>query len=122
MKKILFILMAAIVCCSVISCNEKPKQYKFVKVMNDGKEQVEELDAKNDTDALKQYIIRMEKILTTSIAKGEEPDFKVMFIVSPEGDTLNTNKDLLEAVASGLPQMIELPAGEAPATADAPKD
>ena len=45
MKKILFILMAAIVCCSVISCNEKPKQYKFVKVMNDGKEQVEELDA-----------------------------------------------------------------------------
>ena len=122
MKKILFILMAAIVCCSVISCNEKPKQYKFVKVMNDGKEQVEELDAKNDTDALKQYIIRMEKILTTSIAKGEEPDFKVMFIVSPEGDTLNTNKDLLEAVASGLPQMIELPAEEAPATADAPKD
>ena len=41
MKKILFILMAAIVCCSVISCNEKPKQYKFVKVMNDGKEQGE---------------------------------------------------------------------------------
>ena len=88
MKKILFILMAAIVCCSVISCNEKPKQYKFVKVMNDGKEQVEELDAKNDTDALKQYIIRMEKILTTSIAKGEEPDFKVMFIVSPEGEVV----------------------------------
>ena len=121
MKKILFIVMAAIVCCSVISCNEKPRQYKFVKVLNDGKEQVEELDAKNDTDALKQYILRMEKVLTTSIAKGEEPDFKVMFILSPEGDTLNTNQELLNAVASGLPQMIELPAGEAPA-ADAPKE
>ena len=104
MKKIISILMVAVVCCCVISCNEKPKSYRFVKIANDGKEEVENIEAKNDTDALKQYFDRMEKIIVANIGKQEEP-FKAMFVVSPDGDTLNTNQQLLEAVAKTLPTM-----------------
>ena len=104
MKKIVSILMVAVVCCCVISCNEKPKSYRFVKIANDGKEEVENIEAKNDTDALKQYFDRMEKIIVANIGKQEEP-FKAMYVVSPDGDTLNTNAELLEAVAKTLPTM-----------------
>ena len=104
MKKIVSILMAAVVCCCVISCNEKPKSYKFVKIVDDGKEEVENIEAKNDTDALKQYFDRMEKIIVANIGKQEEP-FKAMYVISPDGDTLNTNEQLLEAVAKTLPTM-----------------
>ena len=105
MKKIIYVLLAAAVCCGVFSCNEKPMHYKFVKVLPDGKEEVENLDAKNDTDALNLYINRMEKELIRCISKGEEPDITKMFVISPDGDTLNTNKELLEAVSKGLPTM-----------------
>ena len=96
--------MAAVVCCCVISCNEKPKSYKFVKIVDDGKEEVEDIEAKNDTDALKQYFDRMEKIIVANIGKQEEP-FKAMYVISPDGDTLNTNKELLRTVSSSLPVM-----------------
>ena len=104
MKKIVSILMVAVVCCCVISCNEKPKSYKFVKIVDDGKEEVENIEAKNDTDALKLYFDRMEKIIVANIGKQEEP-FKAMYVISPDGDTLNTNEQLLEAVAKTLPVM-----------------
>ena len=103
MKKIVSVLLLAVVCCCVFSCNEKPRSYQFVKVATDGKEEVEKIEAKNDTDALKLYFDRMEKIIVDNIGK-EEP-FKAMFVISPEGDTLNTNAKLLEAVAKTLPTM-----------------
>ena len=43
MKKIVYALLLAVVCCGVFSCNEKPKSYRFVKVTNDGKEEVEKV-------------------------------------------------------------------------------
>ncbi|MBR5726800.1 MAG: hypothetical protein IKX56_08725 [Muribaculaceae bacterium] len=115
MKKIVSALLLTVVCCCVISCNEKPKSYSFVKVSNDGKEEVEKIEAKNDTDALKQYFDRLEKIIVANIDKPQEP-FKAMYIISPDGDTLNTNAGLLEAVAQTLPSM-EQPATSEPAVA-----
>ena len=103
MKKIISILLLTVVCSCVFSCNEKPRSYKFVKIANDGKEVVETLEAKNDTDALKLYFDRMEKIIIANIGKGEP--FKAMYVISPDGDTLNTNAELLEAVAKTLPTM-----------------
>ena len=47
----------------------------------------------------------MEKILIASVVKGEEPDITMMYIISPTGDTLNTNKELLRTVSSSLPVM-----------------
>jgi len=126
MKNLIYLLLAAFMCCAVVSCNEKPIHYKFVIVANDGTEKVEELTAENDTDALNQYIKRMEKILIMSVMKGEEPDFKGMFVISPNGDTLNTNKGLLDAVSEDIPatNVVPLeqvqPTGEAPAATDAP--
>ena len=64
---------------------------------NDGKEQVEEIKAINDSDALKQYFNRMEKIIVENIGKEEEP-FKAMYVISPSGDTLNTNEELIKKV------------------------
>ena len=110
MKKIVSALLLTVVCCCVISCNEKPKSYNFVKVANDGKEEVEKIEAKNDTDALKLYFDRLEKIIVANIDKPQDA-YKAMYIISPDGDTLNTNPELLEAVANTLPSMA------APATA-----
>ncbi len=111
-------LMVAVVCCGcLISCNEKPRSYKMVKVLQDGQEQVEEFQASNDTAALNEYIDRMSKVIASSIASGKEADFKEMFVISPEGDTLNTDEELLKAVSDGLPTMVNIPASEAPATA-----
>ena len=99
MKRFILISIVLAACCGILlSCNEKPKHYKFVMLTNDGKEEVEQLDAKNDTDALNIYLKRMEEILVKSIEKQEESPYKSMYVISPDGDTLNTNEELLNAV------------------------
>ena len=40
MKKLLYILLVALVCGTVVSCNEKPTHYRFVQVNPDGTEKV----------------------------------------------------------------------------------
>ena len=114
MKKIIPIVLLAALGCSMVGCTtatedkankeqtEQAEQaaeivYKFVMVRQDGSELVEDLKAKNDTDALALYIERMEKTVVANIDK-EVPPYKEMFVVSPEGDTLNTNEELLKVV------------------------
>ena len=114
MKKIIPIVLLAALGCSMMGCTtatedkankeqtEQAEQaaeivYKFVMVRQDGSELVEDLKAKNDTDALALYIERMEKTVVANIDK-EVPPYKEMFVVSPEGDTLNTNEELLKVV------------------------
>ena len=92
-------MLAAVCCGCLVSCNEKPRSYKFVKVAHDGNEQVEKFEASNDTAALKIYFDRMEKIIVDNINKQAEP-FKAMYVISPDGDTLNINEELLNAVAN----------------------
>lgn len=108
MKKIVYALLVAVVCCGAFSCNEKPKSYRFVKVTADGKEEVENIQATNDTDALNLYFDKMEKIIVEVIQKQEQP-YESMYVISPDGDTLNTNKELLEAVSKSLPTMVNMP-------------
>ena len=87
--------MLATVCCGcLISCNEKPRSYKFVKIMTDGKEEVEKLEAMNDTLAVKEYFNRMEKIIVANMEK-QDTTIKAMYVISPEGDTLNMNEALM---------------------------
>lgn len=117
MKRVLSILLlAAVVCCGVISCNEKPKSYRFVTLGKDGKEKVEEFSAKNDVEALKLYFDRIEKIVVENI--GKEPTYEAMYVVSPAGDTLNTNEELLQKVMQDLP-VLKTP-DEAPAAEPQP--
>ena len=113
MKKLVYAVLLAVVCCGVFSCNEKPKNYRFVKVTTDGKEEVENIDAKNDTDALNQYFTLLEKTIIANIDKAEAP-YKEMFVISPDGDTLNTNEELLKAVSESMPAMVTLPVGQKP--------
>ena len=118
MKKTIAILFLAITFCA-ISCNEKPKKeqplktYKFVQVLDQG-EQVNDFEAKNDTDALYQYFKMIEKIIIANLDK-EDSGIKAMYVVSPDGDTLNTKKELLDEVAKNLPAMTAIPAKKAPA-------
>ncbi|MBQ3364084.1 MAG: hypothetical protein IJG42_09070 [Muribaculaceae bacterium] len=121
MKRIIPILLTAALCCGVLSCNEKPKSYRFVKVANDGKEVVEKFVASNDTDALNQYFERMEKIIVENIDKAEEP-FKAMFVISPDGDTLNTNKALIEEVMKNVPTVMPMPEATDVPISDAPAE
>ena len=98
MKKILSAILVAALCCGMFSCNEKlPQNYKIVKVLNDGKEEVEELQAANDTVALNMYLDKLGKIIVENMDKEEAP-FVRMYILSPKGDTLNTNEELLNTV------------------------
>lgn len=110
---ILAILLAAACAIGLMSCNDKPKNYRFVKVAVDGAEQVEDITAVNDTDALKQYFNRMEKIIVENISKQQEP-FKAMYVISPSGDTLNTDKALLESVMKTLPALEAIPGKQQP--------
>ncbi len=68
----------------------------------DNSEQVETFDAKNDTDALNMFIDRMSAVVIENMNNNTEPP-KEMFVISPEGDTLNKNKALLDNVVSKLP-------------------
>ncbi len=112
MRKLLYVLVFGAVCAGcLLSCNEKPKNYRFIKVGLDGQEQVEDIAAFNDTDALKLYFDRMEKAIIANLDKPQEP-YRAMYVVSPAGDTLNTNQALLEAVMKTLPPMQNLPTQE----------
>ena len=94
-------MMAAVVLCCLWSCNEKPRHYKFVKRAMDGTEQVETIEAQNDTAALSLYIDRMSQVIVDNMNDNGKP-FEAMFIISPEGDTLNTNKDMLEIISERI--------------------
>ena len=108
MKRFIFSIIVGAVCCGcMVSCNEKPNRYRFVKV-SDGKEEVETIEAKNDTDALKQYFGLMEKII---VAHSEGSPYEAMYVISPNGDTLNTDEELMKAV---FQDMIPMQAPAAP--------
>lgn len=80
----------------MVSCNEKPRNYRFVKVMPDGKEEVEKFEASDDTVAIKEYFGRMEKIIVANLEKQAKPEFEAMYVISPDGDTLNMNEELMK--------------------------
>ena len=95
MRKLFCAILIAAVCCGcLVSCNEKPKSYRFVKVMPDGKEVVETIEATNDTAAAKVFLDRMVKMYS----QPQDTPVQAVFIISPEGDTLNTDQALMEAV------------------------
>ena len=122
MRKFIAIIVVIAACgCLFTSCNEKPKYYRFVKVMPDGTEQVQEITAKNDTDALKHYLSEMEKTIMANIDKADSEQLKAMYVISPKGDTLNTNNELLEAVVKGDGSVITMkPISAQPVEAAAP--
>ncbi|MBQ6079234.1 MAG: hypothetical protein IJK93_03050 [Muribaculaceae bacterium] len=100
------VILVATCCMFLFSCNEKPKSYRIVTVMTDGNEAVEKITAKNDTDAALQYVGRLEKMIADAASGAATNDFKAMYIISPDGDTLNTNEDLMTAVLN--PEPIEM--------------
>ena len=101
MQRFIPLLIIAIAMSCMISCNEKPKNYKFVKRAMDGTEQVEEFQAKNDTDALNLYLDRMAAVVIENL-NNQGPKFDKMFVISPDGDTLNTNQELLDHVSKNF--------------------
>jgi hypothetical protein len=98
MRRIVPVLAIAIAMWCLSSCNEKPKDYRFVKKMKDGTEQVEKFEAKNDTDALNLYLDRMSAAIMSNLEKKQPEAFEAMYVISPDGDTLNTDKALLKSV------------------------
>lgn len=102
MKRILPVIAAAIAMTCLTGCNKKPIHYTFIQNMSDGKQVVEKLDAKNDTDALNIYLDRMSKIIIENLSKTDSlaPSIESMYVISHDGDTLNTNEELLNAVAN----------------------
>lgn len=118
MRRISALIAGVAICgCLLTGCNEKPKSYRFVKVMPNGTEQVESISAMNDTDALKQYLSAMEKAVLANIDKPSEEQYKAMYVISPDGDTLNTNNELLEAAMEGQTGVTTVQPAAAPATA-----
>jgi hypothetical protein len=85
-----------------------------VQVNKDGSEKVEEIEAKNDTDALNKYFVRLEKVIIANLDKKESA-IEAMYVISPAGDTLNKNEELLQSVMKNVPVMAT-PAPAAPET------
>ena len=98
MRKIIPAVIIAL--CMLSSCNEKPKHYSFVQNMSDGKQVVEEIDAQNDTVALKMFLDRMSKVIIANMENTDSTSAQIesMFVISPDGDTLNTNQELIQAI------------------------
>ena len=94
MRRIIPTLIIALMLIGITSCNEKPREYQIVINTVDGKQQIEKLTAANDTVALNMYLDRMTKSIIAETEK-DSTSIESMFILSPEGDTLNTNKELL---------------------------
>ncbi len=101
MKRIIPAIITGAALLLLFSCNEKPRHYSFIQNMSDGQQIVENIDAKNDTDALNMYIDRMSKVIVENMNKTDStagPQIVSMYVVSPDGDTLNTNKELMHVV------------------------
>lgn len=99
MKKLIPIL-AIIMALYATSCNEKPKHYTFVKNLAGGKQVVENIDATNDTVALNLYLDRMSQVIVAAMTDSTSEDSQIesMYVISPDGDTLNTNKELMKVI------------------------
>lgn len=125
MKRIIPFLVLAALCCGMISCNEKQAKeneteatenvelvsYKFVKNMADGKQIEEQIEAKNDTDALSQFIDRMTKIILEEATAGDDKvKTESMYVISSTGDTLNTNEELMGVIEKQI--MTNQPTGQ----------
>ena len=115
-KSIFAFMLAAVSCGCLISCNgndqsnkEEPKKliYRMVTVMPDGRELSDRIEAENDTVAAKQFVDKMTKL----VAGNQQPDYEALYLISPDGDTLNTNLDLMEAAMNPvvLPAPVEEP-------------
>ena len=115
------VLTAMVALCCLWSCNEKPRHYQLVQNMADGTQTVEKFDAANDTVALNQYLDRMTKIIVENMADStaKSPAVESMYVISPDGDTLNTDEELLQKVSQDLPVLkpTEVPVQETPDTA-----
>jgi hypothetical protein len=126
MKRIIPFLVLAALCCGAISCNEKQQAkeneteaaenvelitYKFVKNMADGKQIEEQIEAKNDTDALSKFIDRMTKIILEEATAGDDKvKTESMYVISSTGDTLNTNEELMGVIEKQI--MTNQPTGQ----------
>ena len=104
MKRIIPALVLALAVCFTWSCNEKPRQYTIVKNHTDGNQVIEKFVAPNDTVALSQYLDRMSKIVMEAMTDttGNAAKIESMFVISPEGDTLNTNQKLMNVIAEQI--------------------
>ena len=96
MRRILPLVVTVLALACLASCNKKPRHYQMVQNMTDGQQIVERFDAENDTVALSQYLDRMAKVIMENMNDtAQAPKIESMFVISPDGDTLNTNKELM---------------------------
>ena len=101
MRKSFFPLIVAVIALLCLaSCNKVPRHYQMVQNMSDGKQVVDTFDAENDTVALNMYLDRMSNIIIQNMNKNDSTAAKIesMYVLSPEGDTLNTNPELMDAI------------------------
>ena len=82
----------------------KSDSYRIVYVSKDGSKEIEKIEAKNDTDAVKQFTQKVAAIAFSNLDKEEFPYQDVM-VLSPSGEVLNKNKDLMNAVTGNLEEM-----------------
>lgn len=80
--------------------------YRIVYINNDGTEEIEKIEAQNDTDAVRQYTKKVTSIVFKNLDK-EDPPYKDIFVLSPSGEKLNKNKSLMNAAAGNIKKMAD---------------
>lgn len=80
--------------------------YRIVYINNDGTEEIEKIEALNDTDAVRQYTKKVTSIVFKNLDK-EDPPYKEISVLSPSGEELNKNKALMKAAAGNIKKMAD---------------
>lgn len=110
MRRLTYILLIFIAVFCMASCgnssNEKGDGYRIVFVTKDGSKEVEKIEAQNDTDAVRQFTQKVSTIVFSNLDK-EEPPFEDAYVLSPDGDKLNKNEELLKAAIGDIESMAD---------------
>lgn len=108
MKYLSYILIISLAVFSMAGCgcsgNEKGDGYRIVYVSKDGSKNVEKIEALNDTDAVKQFSKKVSSLVFKNLDK-DEPPYEDVYVLSPDGEKLNKNKDLMKAAVGDINQM-----------------
>lgn len=105
MKHLIHILALFVALSVLAGCNKQSEGYRMVYVSEDGSKKVEKIEAANDTDAVKQYKKIAASIIFGSLGKDEEIPYKDVYVLSPSGEKLNHNKELMKASAGDVEKM-----------------
>lgn len=103
---ILFLAIFGLAACGGSANKQGGDGYRIVYVSKDGSKEVEKIEAQNDTDAVRQYTKRVAELAFSNLGQKEFP-YKEIQILSPSGENLNKNEEVMRAAVGDLERIAD---------------